>query len=329
MGEKYIFYKPEKSLFRKVVEKATPLIVAGGIALGAMEKGEEKEKPKSQETIKDIVQYEQELGDAFKGEDFLTRETKQSLSSLYSKDNEEKVLADLEKTRNESMDKMYKRLFADKESYANKYFKKVLEDQDYREELLVTVMDAAQKYNVPYDVAMGMLAVESGGDPSAKSKKDALGIFQIMPKTGEIYKMKIDKDFPENDDRSDIAKNADAAMHIISDYHKTFGAWSLALVAYNEGPNALEKQIGKLYNLPMKDGYVVKDSWKMYNDKLEEGEISFAKLLNQKINNNELKSLDGFQYVLKAQALAKEMGNIFVSKQVAFKQDFIQNTNIF
>ena len=322
MGEKYIFYKPKKSLFRKIVEKTAPLIVAGGVAFGIMDKDIPKEQQSTQENVKDFEKYKQELEESFKQQpDFLSDEIEQSLSSVYSKENKEATLSEFNGYKLEIEKEVYGKLFANKEFFAEKYFGHVLKDRDYRQELLSVVMEAADKYGVPHAVALGMLAVESGGNPLARSKKDAIGIFQIITDTAKIYKMNVDKDFPENDDRSDIVKNADTAMRILSDYYKILGQWSLALVAFNGGPNALEKQLVKLYDLDMKEGFVTRSGWRQYREKAEEGQINLALILK---NNPEFKNMDAFKYPLKVQILAPEMKNILNFGELAFQQGNVE-----
>jgi murein DD-endopeptidase MepM/ murein hydrolase activator NlpD/beta-lactamase regulating signal transducer with metallopeptidase domain len=78
------------------------------------------------------------------------------------------------------------------------------------------ILAAAAKHNVDPDVLAIMMLVESSGDPDAKSPSGAVGLLQIMPKTGElIAKERNIADFT-------LEKLAEPETNV------DFGAWYLA-----------------------------------------------------------------------------------------------------
>ena len=323
-------YNPEDKLFKKILKKAAPIILAGGIAAGVMlDKEEKSEKQKTEEV--DVENYKDELEKNFNSH-FLKEEIKKSFNSPYAKEDPEKALKELNKILKEYRDKVYKVKFADQEFFADKHFAKVLSNEEYRKNLLIAVMDAAEKYSVPYDIAMGMLSVESGGDNEAKSKKDALGIFQIISATAEEYGLKVNKEDPEQDERKDNIKNAEIAMRILADYHKMFGQWSLALVAYNAGPGKLKRFIDNLYDRKSENNLITEKDKDFYQELTEEGRLDLLNLYKKALKKGyNLKDLPGLRYALEVAVSAPEMTNILNLNlnKTAFRQENIKRPDFF
>ena len=318
----------EESFFKKVMKKTIPLIVAGGITFGALDKNDNKtEKTK----IVNIEEYKEELEKVYEEKSVLEKELEESLQNNH--EDPEEAIKFLKNVLDQSREKYYQKQFANQDFFANKYFEKVLTDENRREKLLMTVMDAAKKYGVPYEIAMGMLAVESGGDSETKSKKEAVGIFQIIPATAEQYGMKVDKNNLEKDDRSDDNKNAETAMHVLSDYYKMFGQWPLALIAYNAGPGKLKGLMNTLYDLKDKSRVITEADQADYKELKKEGKLDlvnfYKKIMKSGIKTEEL---PGLNYALDVFNSAPEMQNILnlnLDKKVAFQQEPIKRPDFF
>ncbi|MDR2011261.1 MAG: transglycosylase SLT domain-containing protein [Bacteroidales bacterium] len=95
------------------------------------------------------------------------------------------------------------------------------------------------KYNLPLELKY-LAAVESALDPTAISKSGAVGLWQFMKPTADIFGMKITSYI---DERRDVYKSTDAACQYLKYLYQTFGDWQLALAAYNGGPGTLTKAI--------------------------------------------------------------------------------------
>jgi membrane-bound lytic murein transglycosylase D len=95
------------------------------------------------------------------------------------------------------------------------------------------------EYHIPK--ALGYLPViESGYVPTRTSRAGAHGIWQFMPETGREYGLRIDWWV---DERADPDRAARAAAAYLSDLHREFGDWSLALAAYNCGSSRVRRAL--------------------------------------------------------------------------------------
>lgn len=99
--------------------------------------------------------------------------------------------------------------------------------------------DYLSKYNLPLELKY-LSVVESGLNPNAVSKSNAVGLWQFLYSAAKMFDLKIDSYV---DERRDIFKSTDAACRYLSYLYQTFGDWQLALAAYNGGPGELEKAI--------------------------------------------------------------------------------------
>jgi soluble lytic murein transglycosylase-like protein len=95
---------------------------------------------------------------------------------------------------------------------------------------------AALKHGLDEKLISGVIAVESNFNPRAVSRKQAQGLMQLIPQTASRYSVA---------NIFDPAQNIDAGTHYLKDLLEKYrGNLSLALAAYNAGPEMVERYGG-------------------------------------------------------------------------------------
>ncbi len=84
--------------------------------------------------------------------------------------------------------------------------------------------------------------VESGFTPRARSRANAVGMWQIISKTGAHLGLLQNRWI---DERCNPTKAAQAAADYLSQLYDTFGNWPLALAAYNAGPKTIQNALDR------------------------------------------------------------------------------------
>jgi membrane-bound lytic murein transglycosylase D len=101
------------------------------------------------------------------------------------------------------------------------------------------------KYDLPLELKY-LSVVESGLNPLAKSSSGAIGLWQFLYHSGQMFDLEITSYI---DDRRDVFKSTEAACRYFKYLFQTFHDWHLVLAAYNGGPGvvriAIERSGGK------------------------------------------------------------------------------------
>jgi membrane-bound lytic murein transglycosylase D len=95
------------------------------------------------------------------------------------------------------------------------------------------------KAGLPRDLVY-LSMIESGYNAHAYSHAHAAGLWQFIPSTGRLYKLRVDYWV---DDRRDPERSTDAAIAFLSELHQMFGDWRLAWASYNTGPGRVRRAI--------------------------------------------------------------------------------------
>ena len=88
-----------------------------------------------------------------------------------------------------------------------------------------------RRKGIPEDM-LWLAMIESGFEPTARSKVGAMGLWQFMPDTAKAYGLPVDR---WADQRLNPQAATEAAADFLSDLHRRFGSWELAIAAYNMG----------------------------------------------------------------------------------------------
>ena len=108
-----------------------------------------------------------------------------------------------------------------------------------KEDIRKIARKAAHRHGVDPILIRSMIAVESGFDPLARSRKGAMGVMQLMP--GTAAEMGVE-------DPYDVHQNIDGAVRyfkkLLHRYRRYPKKLELALAAYNAGPRKVRRYRG-------------------------------------------------------------------------------------
>ena len=91
--------------------------------------------------------------------------------------------------------------------------------------------EIAIHHDIPPALFVALIEAESSFDPDAISVKGAIGLTQLMPGTAEELGV----------DPEDPVENMTGGARYLAAQFKRFGAWDLALAAYNAGPTRVAR----------------------------------------------------------------------------------------
>ncbi len=105
---------------------------------------------------------------------------------------------------------------------------------------LYFILQELEKQNLPLELAL-IPMVESDFNPAARSPVRAVGLWQVMPKTGKSLGLEQTWWY---DGRRDVVRSTQAALTYLKRLHGLFGEdWLLTLAAYNSGQGTVRKAL--------------------------------------------------------------------------------------
>lgn len=121
---------------------------------------------------------------------------------------------------------------------ASSFMPKCMRSMDVYFPIFEEVLD---KLKLPEEIKF-LSVIESALNPNAVSWCGATGLWQFMPATGKFMHLEINAQI---DERKDIVKSTEKALHYLSKNYASYDDWFLALAAYNCGPGNVNKAIRK------------------------------------------------------------------------------------
>lgn len=106
---------------------------------------------------------------------------------------------------------------------------------------LFHIVEELEQRNMPTEITL-LPFIESAYNPMALSSARASGMWQFIPSTGRLYKLKQDG---WRDERRDIIASTNAALDYLNNIYEMHGDWHLALASYNWGEGAVKRAIEK------------------------------------------------------------------------------------
>lgn len=143
-------------------------------------------------------------------------------------------------------------------SYTNKHEQWYASRPDYvsrmlerSKKYLYHIVVEVEKRGMPTEIAL-LPMIESGFNPKALSTSKASGIWQFIPSTGKDFGLKQNY---WKDSRKDVTAATQAALNYLQKLYTMFGAWDLALAAYNAGEGTVARAIERNQRLGLPTDY--------------------------------------------------------------------------
>lgn len=119
------------------------------------------------------------------------------------------------------------------------------------DDIAASVYRASARYNVPPEMILAVIRIESAFDVNAQSNKGAVGLMQLLPSTAQEIAQELRIDWPGESILRDPSANIEMGTYYLTKLIGQFNNLSVALAAYNHGPNRIAELSEAKADLPM------------------------------------------------------------------------------
>lgn len=124
------------------------------------------------------------------------------------------------------------------------------------EDIAGSIHDASDRYDVPPEMILAVIRIESSFNTNALSHKGAVGLMQLLPSTARQMARELRIDWTGEDILRDPSANIAMGTYYLTKLLGRFNDLSVALAAYNHGPTRIADLAAARATLPM--GYTRK-----------------------------------------------------------------------
>ncbi|MDP6978334.1 MAG: lytic transglycosylase domain-containing protein [Myxococcota bacterium] len=114
------------------------------------------------------------------------------------------------------------------------------------------VLDESDRYAIHPTLIIGLIQVESSGNPRALSRVGAMGLMQLKPETAAAAARERGFEFASEASLYEPALNIRLGVHYLSKLINRFGDVDTALAAYNFGPTRIARAIRRGKSVPVR-----------------------------------------------------------------------------
>jgi len=119
------------------------------------------------------------------------------------------------------------------------------------EDIAGSVYRASTRYNVPPEMILAVIRIESAFDVNAQSDKGAVGLMQILPSTGQEIAQELRMEWRGEQLLRDPSANIEMGTYYLTKLIGQFNDLAVALAAYNHGPGRIAELSEAKADLPM------------------------------------------------------------------------------
>jgi soluble lytic murein transglycosylase-like protein len=112
------------------------------------------------------------------------------------------------------------------------------------------VVEEAARHEIPLDLVLAVIQVESGYHNFARSRVGALGLMQIMPLTGRTLARDLDIEWQGVETLFEPVTNVRMGTYYLGYLHRRYGTYPGALAAYNWGPARIDRRLRRGSGMP-------------------------------------------------------------------------------